>query len=107
MGDRRSGSVAEPNPTSLAISTGSKATSPRMLRKFTKNTPSTKDLDIQKLIKNHPFRYKDVKVECSDNHKKETKSIIAAVNRELSFGNTRKYSNYVNMGMLAEQFTID
>ena len=37
----------------------------------------------------------------------ETNSIIKQVNEELQTGKTKKYCNYIDMGMLNEQYSID
>ena len=39
--------------------------------------------------------------------RKKTYGIIRNVTSELASGNTKKYSNYVNMGILSEQYNID
>ena len=39
--------------------------------------------------------------------KTETTDIIKKINEELQSGKTKKYTNYIDMGMLNEQFAIN
>ena len=62
MGEKRSGSVV-PDAIKAGLSgKGTMNNSPRIKRQFRGNTNSTKDLDIQTLIKKYPIK-KDKKVE--------------------------------------------
>lgn len=76
-------------------------------KKFLRETPSIQDMEIRKLIGKYPIAVtKDVK-ESNTHAKTGTLDIIRQVNEELFSGNTKRYSNFVNMGMLYEDYTIN
>jgi len=69
-----------------------------------KNTPSISDLDIRKMIGKYPV---DQVTVAKKGEKEKTVEIIAKINEELNSGNTSRYCNYINMGMMNEKYAID
>lgn len=71
-------------------------------RQFLKQTPSIKDMDIRKLIGKYPIQNSTAVKQENKNLKIETSDIIKKINEELYSGKTKKYCNYIDMGMLNE-----
>ena len=69
-------------------------------------TPSLKDIDIKKMLGKYPVNHDKEAHEQTESAKNTTDDIIKKVNKELFTGNTRRYSNFVDMGMLYEGYTI-
>ena len=74
-------------------------------RKFLAETPSVSSLAVQELIKKYPKHNKDQKEE-NQLIKYQTSQIIQNVNDALMDGSTKRYSNYVNMGITQEKHSI-
>lgn len=74
-------------------------------RKFLGQTPSVTSLAIQELIKKYPKYNKDQKEENRLIRDRATR-IIQHVNEALMDGSTKRYSNYVNMGLVQEKHSI-
>ena len=72
-----------------------------------KPTPSNQDISVQALIKKYPVKIDDSKSESLNPLKQKTTELINQINDELSGHKTKRYSNYVNMAMIAEQFNIE
>jgi hypothetical protein len=71
-------------------------------RQFLKHTPSINDMDIKKLIGKYPIQNSSAVKQENKNLKVETIDIIRKINEELTSGKTKKYCNYIDMGMLNE-----
>ena len=71
-----------------------------------KATPSIKDMDIRKLIGKYPIQNSTAVKQENKNLKIETTDIIKKINDELLSGKTKKYCNYIDMGMLNEQYAV-
>lgn len=95
----------EPNMSTMNEESNTKEK--RQNREFKRVTPSLKDLDIRKLIGKYPVNQEKEAHKYSESAKNATDDIIREVNKELFSGNTRRYSNFVDMGMLYEDYTIN
>jgi hypothetical protein len=58
------------------------------------------------MIGKYPVESNGTKTDNKD-AKKDTSSIISKINEELNSGNTKRYCNYINMGLLNEKYAID
>lgn len=76
-------------------------------RSFLRKTPSISDLEVQTLIKKYPIKAPEDHEGANNMNKLKTNNIIDQINEELESKKTKRYANYVNMGMIAEKFNIE
>jgi len=77
-------------------------------RSFLQKTPSIKDIGVKQLIKKYPNNLAPTSVkQDSEIIRQGPSQIIKQVNQELFSKNTKRYCNFVDMGMLNEKYFID